>query len=197
MYLNGFCAIAFSIVFTIFAPKGKYNIVMADENDNKVYFNEFFESYPNLPKEELRKWLEEKRRHKPSFVEYPCVNNLTRRDIWEDRAKFYFLPFMINCYKFTKFQKLPHFAIPVSPTCMFYRDRLHQRNFMDTIWQAFFRCLDMCIPQGERIMLLVQKRFHVFNPVDGGTQQLYNMLWDVDLSPLAKSVLLPPPIIGG
>ena len=170
---------------------------MADENDNKVYFNEFFESYPNLPKEELKKWLEEKRRHKPSFVEYPCVNNLTRRDIWEDRAKFYFLPFLINCYKFTKFQKLPHFAIPVSPTCMFYRDRLHLRNFMDTIWQAFFGCLDMCIPQGEKIMLLVEKRFHVFNPIDGGTQQLYNMLWDVDLSPLAKSVLLPPPAMGG
>ena len=54
----------------------------------------------------------------------------------------------------------------------------------------------MCIPKGEKIMLLVQKRFHVFNPVDGGTQQLYNMLWDYDLSPMAKSVLLPPPQIG-
>lgn len=37
----------------------------------------------------------------------------------------------------------------------------------------------------------------MFNPIDGGTQQLYNMLWDYDLSPLAKSVLLPPPPMGG
>ena len=170
-------------------------------NQIEPYYNEFFEGCPKLPKEELRKWLEEQRRKKSTFVEYPCVKNLVVRDIlgeveWRDRAKFYFLPFFINCYKFTKFQKLPHFAIPVSPTCMFHRDRLHLRNFMDTIHQAFFGCLDMCLPKGEKIMLLVRKQFHVDNPIDGGTQQLYNMLWDYDLSPLAKSVLLPPPLFG-
>ena len=171
---------------------------MVNNNDMETettYYNEFFEGCPKLPKDELKKWLEEQRRKKSTFVEYPCVKNLTRRDIWEDRAKFYFLPFMINCYQFTKSQKLPHFAIPVSPTCMFHRDRLHLRNFMDTIHQTFFKCLDMCIPKGEKIMLLVRKKFHVDNPIDGGTQQLYNMLWDYDLSPIAKSVLLPPPDI--
>ena len=166
------------------------------EDDKNTYYNEFFEGHPNLPKDELKKWLEEERRKKRVFAEYPTVNNLTRRDIWLDRAKFYFLPFFINCYKFTRQNKLPHFAIPVSPTCMFHRDRLHLRNFMDTIHQTFFKCMEMCIPKGESIMLLVEKRFHVENPIDGGTQQLYNMLWDVDLSPVAKSVLLPPPEIG-
>ena len=83
--------------------------------------------------EDYRKWKEEERRKKSTFAERPCVNNLTRRDIWNDRAKFYFLPFMINCYKFTRQHKLPYFAIPVSPTCMFYRDRLHLRNWMDTV----------------------------------------------------------------
>ena len=75
---------------------------------------------------------------------------------------------------------------------MFYRDRLHLRNFMDTIHQTFFRALDMCIPKGENIMLMVEKRFHVVNPVDGGTQQLYNMLWDYDLFPTPHDVILPP-----
>ena len=158
-----------------------------------TYYNEFFEGCPKLPKEELKKWLEEQRRKKSIFVEYPCVNNLTRRDIWEDRAKFYFLPFMINCYQFTKKQKLPHFTLMCSPTFIFYRDRLHLRNFMETIHNTFFKCMEMCIPKGEKIMLLVEKRFHIENPIDGGTQQLYNMLWDYDLSPMAKSVLLPPP----
>jgi hypothetical protein len=143
-------------------------------SETTTYYNEFFEGCPKLPKEELRLWLEEQRRKKSTFVEYPCVKNLTRRDIWrdtwEDRAKFYFLPFLINCYQFTKKQKLPCFAIPVSPTCMFHRDRLHLRNFLDTIWQTFFKCMDMCIPKGEKIMLLVEKRFHIENPIDGGTQ---------------------------
>ena len=169
--------------------------------EQTTYYNEFFEGYPKLPKEELERWLREVKPKKNTFKKYPCTRNLTVMDMlgeeeWRDRAKFYFLPFLINCYKFTKFQKLPHFAIPVSPTCMFHRDRLHLRNFMDTIHQAFFKCLDMCLPKGEKIMLLVRKQFHVDNPVDGGTQQLYNMLWDYDLSPLAKSVLLPPPLFG-
>ena len=141
-------------------------------NNNKmadVYYNEFFEGYPKLSKADLKTWIEEKRRKKKVFAEHPTVNNLTRRDIWQDRAKFYFLPFLINCYRFTRQHRLPHFAIPVSPTCMFYRDRIHLRNFMDTVHEAFFRCLEMCLPKGERIMLLVEKRFHVENPVDGGT----------------------------
>ena len=162
------------------------------DSEKMTYRNEFFEGHPNLPPEEMRIWIEENKRKKKIFVEYPTIKNLTRRDIWEDRAKFYFLPFLFNCYKFTRKNELPHFAIPVSPTCMFYRDRLHLRNFMDTIHRAFFRCLDMCIPKGEKIMLLVEKRFHIDNPVDGGTQQLYNMLWECDLRPLANKVILPP-----
>ena len=63
---------------------------------------------------------------------------------------------------------------------------------MDTIFDAFFRALDICIPKDEKIMLLVEKRFHVFKPIDGGTQQLYNMLWDVDISPKADKCILPP-----
>ena len=165
-------------------------------NQTEPYYNEFFEGCPKLPKEELRKWLEEQRRKKSTFVEYPSVGNLTRRDIWEDRAKFYFLPFLINCYQFTRQQKLPYFTLMCSPTFLFYRDRLHLRNFMDTIHRTFFKCMEMCLKKDEKIMLLVEKRFHVFNPIDGGSQQLYNMLWDYDLSPMAKSVLLPPPIFG-
>ena len=111
--------------------------------EQTTYYNEFFEGYPKLSKEELERWLREVKPKKNTFKKYPCTRNLTVMDIlgeeeWRDRAKFYFLPFLINCYKFTKFQKLPHFAIPVSPTCMFHRDRLHLRNFLDTIWQAFF-----------------------------------------------------------
>lgn len=53
---------------------------------------------------------------------------------------------------------------------MFYRDRLHLRNYMDTIHRTFFEALDTCLKKGERIMLLVEKRFHVEDPVDGGTQ---------------------------
>ena len=41
---------------------------------------------------------------------------------------------------------------------------------MDTIHRAFFRALDMCLPKGENIMLLVEKRFHIDDPIDGGTQ---------------------------
>ena len=154
------------------------------DNEQDIYYNEFFEGKPKLSDEDWKKWKKEQERKKKTFAEQPCVNNLTRRDIWEDRAKFYFLPFLINCYKFTRQHKLPYFAIPVSPTCMFYRDRLHLRNFMDTIHRAFFACLDMCLQKGEKIMLLVEKRFHIDDPIDGGTQQLYNMLWDVDLSVL-------------
>lgn len=164
--------------------------------DQTTYYNEFFEGCPKLPKEELRKWLDGQKLKKSTFAEYPCTKNLTRVDIWEDKAKFYFLPFMMNCYQFTKRQKLPHFALMCSPTFLFYRDRLHQRNFMETIHNIFFRCMEMCIPKSERIMLLVEKRFHIENPIDGGSQQLYNMLWDYDLSPMAKSVLLPPPNVG-
>ena len=140
------------------------NRIMAD-----TYYNEFFEGYPKLSKADLKIWLKEKERQKKVFAEHPTVNNLTRRDIWQDRAKFYFLPFFINCYKFTRQNQLPHFAIPVSPTCMFYRDRLHLRNFMDTVWSAFFACLNMCVPKSEPIMLLVEKRFYVEHPIDGGT----------------------------
>ena len=146
------------------------NIIMAE-----VYYNEFFEGHPNLPKEELKAWIEEnRRRNRKTFVEYPSVKTLTVKDMvgekeWRDRAKFYFLPFLVNCYRFTRQHRLPHFAIPVSPTCMFYRDRLHLRNFMDTVHQTFFKALDLCIPKGEDIMLMVEKRFHVLNPVDGGT----------------------------
>lgn len=170
------------------------------ENESDIYYNEFFEGVPKLTGQDLKIWIEENRRRKKTFAEHPTVNNLTRRDIWNSRAKFYFLPFLMNCYKFTRQHKLPHFAIPVSPTCMFYRDRLHLRNFLDTVHQAFFGMMDVCIPKGERIMLLVEKRFHVEDPVDGGTQQLYNMLWDYDLSALVKGerilnpskVILPP-----
>ena len=63
---------------------------------------------------------------------------------------------------------------------------------MDTIHQAFFRAMDVCIPKNETIMLLVEKRFHVENPIDGGTQQLYNMLWDYDLDPQPEKCILPP-----
>ena len=168
--------------------------------ENQTYYNEFFEGVPKLNAKDLDIWRKENQRKKKVFAEHPTVNNLTRVDIWRDRSKFYFLPFLINCYKFTRQHKLPHFAIPVSPTCMFYRDRLHLRNFMDTVHQTFFSTLEMCIPKGERIMLLVEKRFHVVDPIDGGTQQLYNMLWDYDLSAIVKGqkicgpndVLLPP-----
>ena len=42
-----------------------------------TYYNEFFEGSPKLPKEEMQKWLDEQRRKKSVFVEYPCVKNLT------------------------------------------------------------------------------------------------------------------------
>ena len=151
-----------------------------EKNTTKIYWNEFFEGDPRL--EEPYK----------TFSEKPMLKNLTKNDIWVDKAKFYFLPFLVQCYRFTRHNKLPHFAIPVSPTCMFHRDRLHLRNFMDTIHQAFFRCLEMCIPKDEPIMLLVEKRFHIDNPVDGGTQQLYNMLWEYDIEPEAEKCILPP-----
>ena len=174
---------------------------MAKDNDNNkdIYYNEFFEGYPKLSQADLKTWIEEnKRKSRKTFVEHPSVRNLTVRDIvgeleWRDRAKFYFLPFLVNCYRFTRQHRLPHFAIPVSPTCMFYRDRLHLRNFMDTVHQAFFRALEMCLPKGESIMLLVEKRFHVDDPIDGGTQQLYNMMWDVDLSAIVDDVRVYEP----
>lgn len=172
------------------------NNCMADE-EKQIYYNEFFEGEPMLSKEDRETWEKEVKRQKKTFAERPCVNNLTRRNIWEDRAKFYFLPFMINCYQFTRQHRLPYFAIPVSPTCMFYRDRLHLRNYMDTVHQAFFKCLDMCLKKGEKIMLLVEKRFHIEDPIDGGSQQLYNMLWDVDLSILKgdERIYNPPKVI--
>ena len=75
---------------------------------------------------------------------------------------------------------------------MFTRDRLTLRNFPDTIHQAFFRALETCgILPNERIMLLVEKKFHIKNPIDGGSQQLYNMLWDVDLKPNPKKLIAP------
>lgn len=139
------------------------------DTNKEIYYNEFFEGVPKLSGKDLKTWIAEEKRKKKTFAERPCVNNLTRRDIWEDRAKFYFLPFLMNCYKFTRQHELPHFALMCSPTFVFYRDRLHLRNWMDTVHRAFFRALDMCIPKGENIMLLVEKRFHVDNPIDGGT----------------------------
>lgn len=162
------------------------------ENKSDIYYNEFFEGLPKLPDDQFKAYMEEWRRKKKVFAEKPLLNNLTKNDIWQDRAKFYFLPFLVNCYKFTRQNKLPMFAIPVSPTCMFYRDRLHLRNFMDTVHQAFFAMMDVCIPKGEQIMLLVEKHFYITDPIDGGTQQLYNMLWDVDLEPVVNKVYLPP-----
>ena len=70
-----------------------------------------------------------------------------------------------------------------SPTFIFYKDKLLRRNFPDSIHRAFFKALDMCGVLHQPIMLLVEKRFHIENPIDGGTQQLYNILWDYDLSP--------------
>ena len=53
---------------------------------------------------------------------------------------------------------------------MFYRDRLHLRNYMDSIHRVFFKALDMCGVLHEPIMLLVEKRFSISNPIDGGSQ---------------------------
>jgi len=157
------------------------------DNEQDIYYNEFFEGIPqNLSGQELQAWLEENR--DKTFKDLPLLKKLTKRDIWEDKAKFYFLPFLINCYNFTRQHKLPYFTLMCSPTFIFYRDRLHLRNWMDTIHKTFFKCLDMVIPKGEKIMLLVEKRFHIENPIAGGTQQLYNMLWDCDLTPDPKKV---------
>lgn len=62
------------------------------------------------------------------------------------------------------------FALMVSPTMMIYRDRLHLRNYLDTVHNVFFKAMDMCGILNEPIMLLVEKRFHILNPIDGGTQ---------------------------
>lgn len=70
--------------------------------DNKTYYNEFFEGAPQLSAQDLVIWRKEHDRRKKTFAEQPSVNNLTRPDIWVDRAKFYFLPFLVNCYKFTR-----------------------------------------------------------------------------------------------
>ena len=165
-----------------------------DNEPTSIYKNEFFDSIPDLQGDALRQWIEKQRTEgRSEFKDFPCLKTLTKREVWQDMAKFYFLPFMINCYKFTRQNELPRFALMVSPTMMFYRDRLHLRNFPDTIHRAFFACLDMCIPKGEEIMLLVEKRFHIVDPIDGGTQQLYNMLWDYDLTPKAGKVILPKP----
>lgn len=169
--------------FALFTNSVSEMVNTPDMADQETYYNEFFEGYPKLPKDELRAYLEEERKKQRPFVEHPTVGSLTKWDIWQERAKFYFLPFLIECYRFTRQNRLPHFAIMCSPTYLFYRDRLHLRNFMDSIHQVFFKALDMCLPKGEPIMLLVERRFHVANPVDGGTQQLYNMLWEVDLDP--------------
>lgn len=154
-----------------------------------IYYNEFFEGSKDRPED--------------TFDKRPMVSNLTKRDIfiqdgdsrlkWETQAKFYFLPFLINCYKFTRQHKLPRFAIPVSPTMMFYRDRLHMRNYLGTVWQVFFKALETCgvLKDGEEIMLLVEKRFHITDPIGGGSQQLYNMLWDVDLRPNPVKCYVP------
>lgn len=131
------------------------------DNEHDIYYNTFFDGYPQLSKEDLEIWLKENDRKKKTFVEHKTLNNLTYNDIWEDRAKFYFLPFLTNCYNFTRQHKLPYFTLMCSPTFIFYRDRLHLRNWMDTIHKAFFRCIEMCIPKGEKIMLLVEKRFHI------------------------------------
>ena len=161
---------------------------MGDEN--KIYYNEFFDGRDYPDQYGL----------KPSFTEHPIMSNLSKRDMlgtsdaklsWEDRSKFYFLPFLTNCYKFTRQHRLPYFALMVSPTMMFYRDRLHLRNYLDSIHRVFFKALDMCGVLHEPIMLLVEKRFSISNPIDGGSQQLYNMLWDIDLKPEPTSCIIP------
>ena len=43
--------------------------------------------------------------------------------------------------------------------------------------------METCGILKEPIMLLVEKRFHIERPIQGGSQQLYSMLWDVDLIP--------------
>lgn len=72
---------------------------MADET--KIYYNEFFDGRDYPDQYGL----------KPSYTEHPIMSNLSKRDMfgtsdvklsWEDRAKFYFLPFLTNCYKFTR-----------------------------------------------------------------------------------------------
>ena len=142
---------------------------------NGIYYNEFFEG----------------KDPDSDFTEHPLLANLTQRQVIDEKAKFYFLPFLINCYLFTRQHQLPKFAIPVSPTMMFYRDRLHNRGFLDSVFEIFFECMEMCGVLHEPIMLMVEKRFHIFKPIDGGTQQLYNMLWDVDLDPKINRCYLP------
>lgn len=74
---------------------------------------------------------------------------------------------------------------------MFYRDRLHLRNYLDSVHKVFFKALDMCGVLHQPIMLLVEKRFSIANPIDGGSQQLYNMLWDIDLKPESPTCIIP------
>lgn len=118
------------------------------------------------------------------------LSNLTQGVMWKEKAQFYFLPYLINCYKFTRQNKLPHFALMCSPTFIFHRDRLVQRNFLDTIHNAFFKMMETCGILEEPIMLLVEKRFHIERPIQGGSQQLYNMLWDVDLRPVPQKCII-------
>ena len=95
-----------------------------------AYRNSFFDSIPDLQGDALRQWIEQQRAEgRSEFKDFPCLETLTPNVVWQDKAKFYFLPFFINCYKFTCQHELPRFALMVSPTMMFYRDRLHLRNF--------------------------------------------------------------------
>ena len=157
-----------------------------------TYYNQFFENIPKLPSSEVQKFKKGRLANKKPFQDDPFIDGLVNEYMLDNRDMFYFLPFLINCYEFTKRHHLPYFTLMCSPTFLFYRDRLHLRNFMDTIHQSFFRMMDVCLKKDENIMLLVEKRFHIENPVDGGTQQLYNMLWDYDLDPPRSKVILPP-----
>lgn len=61
------------------------------DKDN-IYYNEFFEKYDK----------------DHTFSQMPHLKNLTQVDIfgddvgWSDMARFYFLPFLVNCYRFTR-----------------------------------------------------------------------------------------------
>lgn len=129
------------------------------------------------------------------FEDRPMLSNLRQNVIWADEAKFFFLPYLVHCHRFTQQHRIPHFTLMCSPTFLFHRCGLSRRCFPDTIWSAFFRAMDMCGLLDETIFLLVEKRFTVRQPIDGGTQQLYSMLWDVDLGPKAKKCLIPDPTL--
>lgn len=136
----------------------------------EIYYNKFFEG----------------KEKGSTFDQNPMLSNLTQSTMWKDKEKFYFLPYLVNCYKFTKKNKLPRFALVCSPTFVFHRDRLNQRSFMETIHKNFLDMMETCGLLDEPIMLLVEKRFHIERPIQGGSQQLYNMLWDTDIDPKAQ-----------